>query len=89
MSVMERIPEFGVILALGASPRRLWRMLLCESLLLGAVGMLLGSICGSLLTWYLVDTGIDLRHFVDSSVEFGGVLFDPVMRAGWDSYNFV
>jgi len=84
MSVMERIPEFGVILALGASPRRLWRMLLCESLLLGAVGMLLGSICGSLLTWYLVDTGIDLRHFVDSSVEFGGVLFDPVMRAGWD-----
>jgi len=84
MSVMERIPEFGVILALGASPLRLWRMLLCEALLLGAFGMLLGSLCGSLLTWYLVDTGIDLRNFVDGSVEFGGVIFDPIMRAGWD-----
>ena len=32
----------------------------------------------------LVETGLDLRHFMDGSVEFGGVLFDPIMRAGWD-----
>lgn len=84
MSVMERIPEFGVILALGAPPWRLQRMLLSEALLLGVIGMLVGSLCGSLATWYLRVVGLDLRYFVSSSLEFGGVVFDPIMRADWD-----
>ncbi len=84
MSVMERIPEFGVILALGATPMRLRRMLLCESLVLGVCGMLIGTLCGSLLTWYLVAHGLDLRNFISDSVDFGGVVFDPIMRAAWD-----
>jgi len=84
MSVMERIPEFGVILALGAPSWRLQRMLLTEALLLGVIGMLLGSFGGSLATWYLRVEGLDLRYFVSSSLEFGGVVFDPIMRADWD-----
>jgi len=84
MSVMERFREFGVILAVGASPLRLRLLVFTEALLLGLVAMLLGSLLGSLLTWYLQAVGIDLRDFITESLEFGGVVFDPVLRATWD-----
>jgi ABC-type lipoprotein release transport system permease subunit len=84
MSVMERIREFGVILALGATPGRLRRMVLAEALVLGLVGMTLGTLLGAALTWYLVEQGIDLRSLISETLEFGGVVFDPVMRAAWD-----
>ncbi|PLX74375.1 MAG: ABC transporter permease [Desulfuromonas sp.] len=84
MSVMERIREFGVILAVGATPGRLRRMVITEAFLIGVISMLLGNLLGILLTWYLADVGIDLRRFVPETMEFGGVVFDPVMRAAWD-----
>lgn len=84
MSVMERTREFGVILAIGASPGRLRRMVLAEALVLGVIALVLGTLLGSLLTWYLVDVGIDLRRFVPEGLEFGGVVFDPILRAIWD-----
>jgi ABC-type lipoprotein release transport system permease subunit len=84
MSVMERLREFGVILALGASAAVLRRMVLAEALVLGAAAMTLGCVLGSLATWYLVDVGVDLRAFVPETLEFGGVVFDPILRAAWD-----
>jgi len=84
MSVMERLREFGVILALGATPGRLRGMVLAEALVLGVVAVLFGTLLGSLATWYLVAVGIDLRAFIPESLEFGGVVFDPVLRAAWD-----
>ena len=84
MSVMERFHEFGIILAVGASAMRLRTLVLFEALLLGVISMLFGSILGSLATWYLQDVGIDMRSFIDQSLEFGGVVFDPVLRAQWD-----
>lgn len=84
MSVMERIREFGIILAVGATPGRLCRMILAEGVLLGAVSVLTGSLFGSLLTWYLVARGIDLRRLMPPDMEFGGVIFDPILRASWD-----
>jgi ABC-type lipoprotein release transport system permease subunit len=84
MSVMERLREFGVILALGSSPARLRLLVLLEALLLGLASAAVGSLLGSLFTWYLVETGIDLKAFVPETMEFGGVVFDPVLRATWD-----
>lgn len=84
MSVLERSREFGVIMALGATPGTLRRLLLSEALLLGGAGLLAGTPLGSLLTWYLVEHGIDLRTWLPDSLEFGGVVFDPIMRAAWD-----
>jgi len=84
MSVMERFREFGVILAVGASPMRLRLLVYIEALLLGLVSMVVGSVLGSLLTWYLWAKGVDLRDFMTESLEFGGVVFDPVLRATWD-----
>ncbi|MGE4544740.1 MAG: ABC transporter permease [Pedobacter sp.] len=84
MSVMERIREFGIILAVGATPGRLCRMILAEGLALGVISVLAGSLLGSLLSWYLVVHGIDLRQLMPENMEFGGVIFDPVIRAKWD-----
>ncbi len=84
MSVMERLREFGLLLALGTTPARLGTLVLAEALLLGLTAMLAGTVLGALLTWYLVEVGIDLRSFLDESLEFGGVVFDPILRAAWD-----
>lgn len=84
MSVMERLREFGVVLALGSSPGRLRRLVMLEALLLGLVAALGGCLLGSLATWYLVEVGIDLQAFIPETLEFGGVVFDPVLRAAWD-----
>jgi ABC-type lipoprotein release transport system permease subunit len=59
-------------------------MILAEALVLGLASLVLGSVLGSLVTWYLVAVGIDLRAFLPETLEFGGVVFDPVLRATWD-----
>lgn len=53
LSLMERIREFGVILALGAGRRTVMGMVLWESLLLCASGAAVGSLLGLALVWYL------------------------------------
>ena len=84
MSVMERMREFGVILALGSRPMVLRGMIMIEALSLGLLAATLGTLLGSLATWYLVKEGVDLATFVPETLEFGGVVFDPVMRASWN-----
>ena len=84
MSVMERMREFGVILAMGSRPMTLRCMIMLEALILGLLAAAIGTLLGSLATWYLVAVGIDLADLVPETLEFGGVVFDPVMRASWD-----
>jgi ABC-type lipoprotein release transport system permease subunit len=60
MATFERVHEFGVLLALGCNPSRLIRLLAIESLLLGIVGVAIGSSVGIALTLYGVRNGIDL-----------------------------
>lgn len=83
MSVMERIHEFGILLATGMAPFKLWKLVICEAAILGSAAALFGSLLGSLSTWYLVEVGIDLRDFISENMEFGGVVFDPIIRATW------
>ncbi|HEX8024738.1 MAG TPA: FtsX-like permease family protein, partial [Candidatus Limnocylindrales bacterium] len=46
MSVVERIRELGILRAIGMSRRQAMRMVLVEALILGFVGVLLGSLAG-------------------------------------------
>ena len=88
MSVMERLREFGVVLALGSSPNRLRGLVLLEALMLGLVAAAVGCVLGALLTWYLVEVGIDLQSFIPETLEFGGVVFDPVLPPRADGLTF-
>ncbi len=50
ISVAERTRQFGLLASLGASKRQLRRSVLVEALMLGAIGIPLGLICGLLGT---------------------------------------
>jgi len=77
MSVLERLREFGVMLALGMKPARLAALVLTEATLLGlvsvAVGVVLGIVCNGLLSI----NGLDLSAMAGAdSMEAAGVSFD-------------
>jgi ABC-type lipoprotein release transport system permease subunit len=58
MAVFERTREFGVLLAVGTTPGRLAKLLIFESSTITIIGIALGIILGSLVTWYFQVHGI-------------------------------
>ena len=53
MSVLERTKEFGIIMSLGLTPGRLGRLVILETALMGIVGLVLGTLLGTLVTsWF-------------------------------------
>ncbi|WP_222705786.1 ABC transporter permease [Salidesulfovibrio onnuriiensis] len=60
MAVFERTHEFGTLMAIGAQPGRLTRMLLYESAFLTFCGIALGIAAGCALTLYLEHTGMTM-----------------------------
>ncbi len=76
MSALERRREFGVMLAIGMRPRRMFRTLVAETMVLGLVGALIGAAGGTLLTWYHATAGFDMTMFTDqASFSMMGVSF--------------
>ncbi len=88
MSVMERIREFGVMLALGTPPKRLRLMILSEGLVLGLLGAGIGLGLGSWITSYLVTNGIDYGAMgMGESFDVSGVALDTHLYAAWDWFS--
>ena len=80
MSVFERIQEFGVLMAIGMRSRKLFSMIIMESLVLGVFGTLIGFAVGMSLYFWLADVGIDLSLFSEGLNSFGsGVILYPVL----------
>jgi ABC-type lipoprotein release transport system permease subunit len=53
MSVLERTHEFGIVMSLGLTPGRLGRLVVLETVMMGAIGMFLGAVIGGLITlWF-------------------------------------
>ena len=59
MSTFERTHEFGMLLAIGSRPTRIVKMVFLESVMLGLLGVAIGSAAGSALTLVTSHTGID------------------------------
>ncbi len=89
MSVMERMREFGVMLAIGMTPGQLRRLILTEGLLLGLAASLLGILGGSLITLYLVKYGIDYSEMMGDTMEMSGVAISTHLYAAWDIGHMV
>jgi len=82
MSMLERVREFGVMIALGCSRRMLAGMVIVESSILGALGICLGLFVGlSLVAWFH-SVGIDLSSEMDTIARF---YVDPVVYTEIDS----
>ena len=60
MSLFERVREFGVLMAIGARPRWIVRLLLFESALLGLVGTALGITLGAAMIGHFGRYGLNL-----------------------------
>lgn len=71
MVIFERTHEFGVLLALGTAPGRLVRVVLSESMLIAASGIVFGLLLGILLTGYFQVHGIDLSSQGDLLEQYG------------------
>ncbi len=71
LSVMERTREFGVLLAVGATPARIVSIVMTESVLLGVGSVVLGLVLGLLGNHYLTVHGIALDA---GQLEASGVL---------------
>jgi len=60
VGVMERMREFGILRAIGWSPGQLGRLVITESALLAAAGLVLGLLVTAGPYWYLNRVGFDL-----------------------------
>jgi ABC-type lipoprotein release transport system permease subunit len=82
VSVMERIREFGVMMAIGFSPSQLFRLVMYESAWMGVCGLLAAAAITALPYWYMSTTGIDISSQLEiSGTEIAGVALSTVMHA--------
>ncbi len=71
VSVLERLREFGIQMAIGVDYRDLRLQLVGEALIMSLLGYLLGAVLGGVMLYYLYNTGMDLREFSSGLEEFG------------------
>jgi putative ABC transport system permease protein len=70
MSVLERTHEFGIVLALGLKPGRLGRLILLETAMMGAIGLLIGALVGGALTAWLGMRGFTMPGMDEMGAKF-------------------
>lgn len=71
MAIFERTREFGVLLAIGASPARLMRVILAESFHIAALGLAAGIAGGCVLTLYFQQHGIYIPGMEEITRQYG------------------
>jgi len=71
MSVVDRIREFGVLLAIGMKKGRVFVMIVLETILLSFTGGIIGTLISVLSIGYFSGTGMDLSAIAASLESFG------------------
>lgn len=87
MAQYERIPELGLLKALGTTPARIVGDVFVEALLLALVSVGVGLAVGALVVWYLQAVGLDVAGA--DRVSVGGVTFGTVWRARFSVTMFL
>jgi len=92
MATFERRKELGMLLSVGITPLRLVVMIVVEALILGLLGVVVGSIAGALLVAWQGHVGIDLATIgsADStSISFYGLTFSGALHPHLFASDFV
>lgn len=79
MSVLHRYREFGVLQALGLTPRQTGTLVLIEGLILTALSGVVGIALGLFITFYFWGDGLDISGAWSEEWSFSGVVMDPVI----------
>lgn len=77
MSVMERVREFGVLMAIGMKRRKVFTMIILETISLSLVGGTIGMISAAAVIAYFKSTGIDLSTFAEGFNEWN---MSPILQ---------
>ncbi len=89
VSVMERLREFGILLAVGTGFTQIRLMVAIESLLLGCVGFIGGSLLGGISLYYFQEKGLDLTMFSEGLEAFGmDTIIYSVIKPEYFIYSF-
>jgi len=84
MSLYERMFEFGVLRAVGTRPVSLGRLVVFEAAALAVISIIMGTILGFIITYWLSITGIDY-----SGIEYVGVTFRKLLYPVMELRQFV
>lgn len=79
MSVLHRYREFGVLQALGLTPRQTGTLVLIEGLILTTLSGVIGIALGLFITFYFWGDGLDITGMWDEEWTFSGVVMEPVI----------
>lgn len=79
VSVMERLREFGIMLAIGFTTAQLFALVMWESLFLAVSGLLAAVVVTAAPYYHLSTTGIDTAQMYEGGVEVAGVGMDAVI----------
>lgn len=79
MSVLHRHREFGVLQALGLTPRQTGSLVLIEGLVLTTISGIIGIGLGLFITWFFWRDGLDITGMWDEDFTFSGIVMDPVI----------
>ena len=84
VSVMERLREFGILMAIGLSPGKLFRLVMLESLWMVAVGLLAAGVLTAWPYYYLSRHGIDYSGMIGDAqtAEIAGVGLSTTISVG-------
>jgi ABC-type lipoprotein release transport system permease subunit len=84
VSVMERLREFGILMAIGFSPGKLFRLVMLESLWMAVVGLVAAVIVTAWPYYYLSTHGIDWSAMIGEAetAEIAGVGLSTTISVG-------
>jgi ABC-type lipoprotein release transport system permease subunit len=85
MSVLERIKELGMLMAIGMNKKRVFRMIMFESVMLTLTGAIVGMIFSGIIVAILSRTGINFEMFSEGFEALGlATTIYPFVT--WDNY---
>ncbi len=70
LSVLERTHEFGIVMSLGLRPGRLGRLVMLETTLMGLMGLVIGTITGTILTTWFTVNGFSVPGMEEMAATF-------------------
>jgi len=85
MGSLRRYGEIGVRLAMGEGKGHLYRSLITESLMIGTIGSILGTVLGLSFAYYLQAKGINLGNMMQSA----SMVINDVIRAKVTPVSYV
>ncbi|MFH2143983.1 MAG: FtsX-like permease family protein [Bacteroidota bacterium] len=71
MAIMERTKELGMLMAVGMSRGRIFRMIMLETIFLSLTGALIGMFVGGIFIEYLGKYGLDLSQYAEGFEQIG------------------